>query len=57
MYIVNDLSGRLIYAQPLELTTGSYIIKLPSEKLISGIVYVVKINSKTYQYEDKVYKK
>ena len=56
-YVVNDMSGRLVYAQSITLPTGNNIINLPSDKMVKGVVYVVKINSKTYSYEDKVYRK
>ncbi len=57
MYYVNDMSGRLIYSQQIILPGGDQVIKLPSDRLYSGVVYNIKIISKTFHYEDKVYRK
>jgi hypothetical protein len=57
MYYVNDLAGRVIYAQKITLPGGNSIIKLPSDRLISGVVYVIRVKSRTFDYEDKVYRK
>jgi hypothetical protein len=56
-YIVNDLAGRLIYNQPIMLPAGDIVITLPSEKLEKGVVYVIRVKSKSFDYEDKAYRK
>jgi len=33
------------------------VIKLPSDRLYAGVVYTIRIISKTFNYEDKVYRK
>jgi hypothetical protein len=57
MYYVNDLSGKIIYAQQIMLPGGDQVIKLPSDRLYAGVVYTIRIISKTFNYEDKVYRK
>jgi len=57
MYYVNDLAGRIIYAEQITLPGGDQVIKLPSDRLYAGVVYTIRIISKTFNYEDKVYRK
>ena len=56
-YIVNDLAGRIIYNEEIKILKGSNTIILSSAKLQMGMVYNIKIKSKTIDYEEKVFRK